>query len=138
VQSFFCLDNKFVEAYYANKYNFSEDEKDLLEQEEFLHLSKLISKDLGYLLSLPFVSFWGVITKMPELMKFLDEFLQNIRKYNDVYKLSLENSQTGDGKDLHTIDNDIKKTMNRILDQVLRVFIRLSFSMESETEYFSM
>jgi len=33
------------------------------------------------------VKFWGVITKMPEVLRFLDDFLQNVRKHNDLYKL---------------------------------------------------
>jgi hypothetical protein len=38
-------------------------------------------------LNLRFVQFWGYITKVPEIMSFLDEFLLNIRKHNDIYKV---------------------------------------------------
>lgn len=78
-------------------------------------------------------------------MKFLDEFLQNIRKFNDVYKLDLlsdskvqllnNNSENGA---IDVTSLPIKKTMSLVLDIVLRIFVRLSYSMESDTEYFSM
>lgn len=42
---------------------------------------------MEYILNLNFVKFWGVITKMPEVLRFLDDFLQNVRKHNDLYKL---------------------------------------------------
>jgi hypothetical protein len=42
---------------------------------------------MDYVLGLNFVSFWGFFKKMPELMKFLDEFIKSVRKYNDIYKV---------------------------------------------------
>ena len=44
-------------------------------------------KGLSYLVSLPFVKFWAEIVKDRQFLDFLDMFLQNMRKYNDVYKL---------------------------------------------------
>ena len=52
-----------------------------------MHFVRQLSKDLDYLLNLGFVHFWGLVTKVPEIMRFLDEFLQNVRKHNDIYKL---------------------------------------------------
>lgn len=37
IQTYYQMDNKLIDAYYAKRENFSEDEKDLLEAEEFLH-----------------------------------------------------------------------------------------------------
>ena len=75
-----------IEAYYQKKSNFSDSEKELLEEEEFLHFCRQVVKDLEFLLGLKFVNFWGFISKVPEIMEFLDEFLLNVRKYNDIYK----------------------------------------------------
>ena len=81
------MDNKLIDAYYANRENFAEDERDLLEDQEFLHFSKILCKDLEYLLNMKFIQFWGHISKIPDIMSFLDEFLMNVRKYNDIYKV---------------------------------------------------
>ena len=48
------MDNKMIDAYYSKKNNFNEDEKELLEEEEFLHFSRQVVKDLEFLLNLNF------------------------------------------------------------------------------------
>ena len=63
-----------------------EEEKELLEEEEFLHFSRQVCKDLDFLLHLNFVKFWSYVSKIPEIMTFFDDFLLNVRKYNDIYK----------------------------------------------------
>ena len=84
---FFSMDNKLLDAYYSYKENFSEDERDLLKEQEFLYYLRRIASDLNYLVSLKFTHFWATITKVPEVQMFLDEFLQNVRKHNDIYKI---------------------------------------------------
>ncbi len=48
VPSFYhALDNKLIDVYFANRAEvFGEDEKDLLESEEFLHFARTINRDL--------------------------------------------------------------------------------------------
>ena len=81
------MDNKLIDAYYTKIANFNEQERDILEAEEFLHLIRQINQDLEYIMSLRFTHFWGLITKQPDIPHFLDEFLGNVRKHNDIYKL---------------------------------------------------
>ncbi len=73
---YYALDNKLIDTYYANRVGiFNEDEKDILEEQEFLHFIRLINRDLEFLLELKFTHFWGLVSKTPEISKFLDEFL---------------------------------------------------------------
>ena len=48
-----------------------------------------LTKEVEFILNLPFVQFWAEVTKDTQVMDFLDQFLLNIRKRNDVYKLQL-------------------------------------------------
>ena len=41
------------------------------------------------MLNLPFVQFWAEVTKDSQVIDFLDAFLLNMRKRNDVYKLQV-------------------------------------------------
>lgn len=77
---------------------------------------------------------------MPEIMRFLDEFLQNVRKHNDIYKVQfIDTNSPIEGHNKHaTVTEHIKRAMNKILDLVLRIFYRLSLTMESDTDYFSL
>lgn len=81
------MDNKLIDAYYARMENFSDEEKDLLEDSELLHFIRQVCRDLEYIYNLRFSQFWGMMYKLPEIQRFLDEFLQNVRKYNDIYKI---------------------------------------------------
>ena len=57
---FYALDNKFVEVYCAQRDNFSsEEEVEMLDAEEFLHLSRRLLKELSFVLNLEFVRFWA-------------------------------------------------------------------------------
>ena len=47
----------------------------------------LLVELLEYILEKPFVKFWAEITKDSQVIDFLDAFLLNVRKKNDVYKL---------------------------------------------------
>ena len=93
---FFYLDNKMIEAYYRigegeNQQEASMFERDengeILDDDTFLHFSRRLLQELEYLLNLPFVKFWVLIAKDAQVITFLDGFLQNVRKHNDVYKL---------------------------------------------------
>ena len=46
-------------------------------------------QQLDYILSLPFPGFWAEVTKDSQIIDFLDAFLLNVRKKNDVYKLQI-------------------------------------------------
>jgi hypothetical protein len=72
VLAFYKMDNKLIDAYYSKKQQFQEEERDLLEEGEFLFFIQQLHRDLEYIYSLRFVPFWGVITKMPEVSFFLD------------------------------------------------------------------
>ncbi len=85
---YYALDNKLIDTYYANRVDlFTEEEKDLLNAEEFLHYIQLVNKDLQFLLELRFTQFWAIIAKTPEISRFLDELLHGVRKHNDIFKI---------------------------------------------------
>lgn len=85
---YYALDNKLIDTYYATRLDiFTEDEKELLQPEEFVHFLRLVNKDLDYILGLRFTHFWGLISKTPDILRFLDDFLANVRKHNDIYKM---------------------------------------------------
>jgi len=135
ISTFYSLDNKLIDAYYTKKRHFNSEEKDLLEEEEFLFLACNMEKDLEYLLSLQFVHFWVCIRKVPEIMAFLDGFLQNVRKHNDLYKVQFfEGSADAERKDL---DYEVKMHMNNILKCVFKIFFRLSNNLEGPEDYFT-
>ena len=84
------LDNKMVESYCTpdGKGDFSNKERpEVLEEEEFMHYICQLIQELEYLLALPFVKFWAEVVKDSQVMDFLDAFLFNMRKRNDIYKL---------------------------------------------------
>ena len=61
----------------------------MLEEEAFMYYLQSLTKEVEFILNLPFVQFWAEVTKDTQVMDFLDQFLLNIRKRNDVYKLQL-------------------------------------------------
>ncbi len=82
------MDNKLIDTYYANRVDiFTSDEKDMLQADEFLHFISLANKDLQFILDLSFTQFWALMARTPDLSRFLDEFLQNMRKHNDIFKV---------------------------------------------------
>jgi hypothetical protein len=58
----------------------------LAERELIHHLSK-ISKSLEFLDDFTFWRFWAHLVKFPVFVQFIDDFLQNVRKYNDLQKI---------------------------------------------------
>ena len=128
MQTYYQLDNKLIDAYYTKVENFSEDERDLLEAEEFTYFIRSINQHLLYISSQKFVRFWALMTRQKEVMRFLDEFLQNVRKHNDIYQLQFASSAE---------QSALKQAMSTLLQLVLQLFYRLSLASESPTEYFS-
>jgi hypothetical protein len=61
------MDNKLIDAYFTRLENFSEEERDLLEDSELLHFLRGINKDLEFVLNLRFSKFWGIVAKIPDL-----------------------------------------------------------------------
>ena len=45
-----------------------------------------ITKELSSLVDLEFAAFWAHLAKLP-VMEFLDDYLMNMRKYNDMSKV---------------------------------------------------
>ena len=87
----YYLDNMMIEAYYSMQERFDRDEQiQVLEQDTLLNYLKQIRKELNYLIGLPFVKFWAEIVKDEQILDFLDDFLSNVRKHNDVLKLKPE------------------------------------------------
>ena len=65
----------------------------------------------------------------------------NVRKHNDIYKiLTLEftESQKQEAISSNNINYQIKESMSKLLDAVLRMYYRLSFSKESEENFLSL
>jgi len=61
----------------------------LAEKELIYHLRK-ITKDLEYIYDMNFVKFWAYMVKFPLFIENIDNFLQNIRKYNDFEKITID------------------------------------------------
>ena len=64
MHTYYSLDNKLIDAYYTKIENFSEEEKDLLQDQEFLYFIKEANKELEFILDLRFTNFWGIMTKV--------------------------------------------------------------------------
>lgn len=140
---YYSIDNKLIDVYFANRTDvFCDDEKDKLELDEFLHFTRNINRDLEYLLHLKFTHFWGMISKVAEISKFIDEFLQSMRKHNDIFKLQHVTQyytnpsffSNSEDKQLH---DEIRGSINKMLDIVLKLYFRMSMHQESDEEYFS-
>ena len=84
----YYMDNKLIDVYYSNKERFTSEERgEQIDREAFLLYTRLTIKELQYFLNLPFIKFWAEIVKDSQIIDFLDDFLLNVRKHNDVYKL---------------------------------------------------
>lgn len=124
---YYPLDNKLLDAYFGGKKDgFTEEERDLLQMEELCHYLRGIGRDLEYLLSLRFAEFWGLVSKTPEISRFLDDFLQHVRKHTEPIE------------PVQSQEVELRGTMNRVLKLVLQVFFRLSLTIEGDDEYFSL
>lgn len=87
---FLYLDNKLIDAYcnLGDESDFDPKERpEVLEDEAFLFYCRQLCQEVEYVLNLPFVAFWAEVTKDSQIVDFLDAFLLNMRKRNDVYKL---------------------------------------------------
>jgi hypothetical protein len=86
------LDNNLVDLIYSNALSLNHEvtNDDNLGEEELIYHLRKISKELEYLIDLPFVKFWAFISKNSQIVDFLDEVLQNIRKYNDTEKIQVD------------------------------------------------
>lgn len=146
---FNVLDNNLIDSVYCNVMTIQKDKlshagDDLLAEQELLFHLRKITKELEFLAELPFVTFWAYAAKVPEFMGFLDGFLQNIRKYNDLEKLhiDLDQSVNLDSSKLSCSGEDVQKQLklmaNKQLKLVFKIFYRLSRTMESGTEYFGL
>ena len=52
---YYALDNKLIDTYFVNRVDiFTEEEKDLLTADEFLHYVSLVNRDLQFILDLNF------------------------------------------------------------------------------------
>ena len=61
----------------------------MLEDEAFLHYTRQLTQEVEHVLAKSFVQFWAEVTKDSQVIDFLDAFLLNVRKNNDVYKLQV-------------------------------------------------
>ena len=102
----------------------------MAEQELVFHLRK-ITKELQHISELPFAKFWAYMVSIPAIMAFLDGFLQNVRKYNDLEKMQIDLDQSfgldtsklsSSGED---IQQQLKRQVNRQLRSVFTIFFRL-------------
>ena len=73
-------------------------DKEALDDEELFHHMRKMTRELTHLLDLPFVAFWVHITKFPVFIQFLDDYLANMRKYNDLYKIKMDFGSIDDSK----------------------------------------
>ena len=92
---FNILDNNLIDSVYSNIMTIQKDKlshagDDLLAEQELLFHLRKVTKELEFLTELPFATFWAYAAKVPDFINFLDVFLQNIRKYNDLEKLQID------------------------------------------------
>lgn len=90
ITGFGILDNNFIDSIYSNLLTLDEDYGrgiELLEDSELIHHLRKITKAMEFLEDFPFWRFWAHIIKFPLFIDFIDQFLMNIRKYNDLEKI---------------------------------------------------
>ena len=110
--------------------------------------TRQLTRELEFVLNKPFVHFWAEITKDSQVMDFLDAFLQNVRKRDDVdqlqfdvlEKLGSRQSSMAEGAfnegGVMTTQKLLKNCVNGLMQVVLKVFYRLSKPVESDSDYF--
>jgi len=107
---FSCLDNNLIDSVYSNLNTMNNDNRqinDAINEEELVHHLRKITKELNYILDLDFVRFWGYIVKFPMFMEFLDDYLLNMRKYNDMEKIQIDLDQSFNNSKLSTSGPDL-------------------------------
>jgi len=96
-----------------------QDNSDMLAEDELIYHLRKLTRELDYILDLPFCTFWAYMVKFPLFMRFLDEFLQNIRKYNDLEKIQIDLDQAFNDSKMSSSGPDtqasLKKQFNRSL-----------------------
>jgi hypothetical protein len=71
----------------------------VLAEEELIHHLRKLTKELQYLNDMPFCKFWAYVKTFKIFIESLDDFLQNIRKYNDLEKIKIDlDSSLNDSK----------------------------------------
>ena len=73
-----------------------------------------------------FVKFWAYMVKFPLFIQNIDNFLQNIRKYNDFEKVTIDLDQSFNDSKLSTsgenVQASLRITVNRVLKIVFKIF----------------
>lgn len=92
--AFQSLDNCAIDSVYRDIRTLSKDQSrlrdELLAEQELIHYLRKIAKHLEHLLDLSFCKFWAFIVKFPVYITFMDDFLQKVRKYNDLDKITID------------------------------------------------
>lgn len=66
----------------------------MLAEEELIYYLRKITKELEFILDFKFCRFWAYMVKFPLFINFLDDYLQNLRKYNDLEKIQIDLDQS--------------------------------------------
>lgn len=90
-----------------------QDSDDMLAEEELLHHFRKLTRELDFLLDLPFCTFWAYMKTFPIFINFLDEFLQNLRKYNDLEKIVIDLDQSFNDSKLSSSGPDTQKALKK-------------------------
>ena len=80
------LDTSTIERVFSEL----EPKNESLPTDELLFYMRRITKDLEYVIDLGFVEFWAYLSRSEDFRDFLDSYLLNMRKYNDISKLVSE------------------------------------------------
>ena len=62
----------------------------VLAEEELVHHFSKMTKELEFIADMSFVKFWVYVVKLPIFINFLDDYLQQLRKYNDFEKINID------------------------------------------------
>ena len=156
INHFYNLDNKMIEAYITKTDNFSKQESlaNILDEEAFLLYSRQQQKEPQYMLNLPFTVFWFEMCKEHNLIDFFDTLLLNIRKFRDTYKLQLVSQIQHEAQQIakqeqaekvffrremsHFSSDELRDTLNRILQTTLKIMFRLTQYVENDEDYFTL
>lgn len=124
-------DNNLIDQVYSSIYSSSETfGDDHLGDKELIHHLRKLTKELEFLLDLEFHRFWAYIVKFPQTLEFIDDFLQNVRKYNDLQKIQIDLDHSFNDSRVSTSDTDTQQLLrnqaNRALKVVFKIIFRLS------------
>jgi hypothetical protein len=113
----------------------------MLAEQELIHHIRKITKDFEFVFDQSFVRFWALIHKIPSFLDNLDDYLQNMRKYNDIDKVAIDLDQSLNDSKLissgSSVQQSLKHTVNRSLKIVFKLFQRLGNNIEDSAEYFT-